>query len=185
MTRLFVVAFLGKPRSEGASHAHEVPPVMWAPLVALAVAAIVAGFKVVAGQVLPPDSSPCSSRNTTPTATPWCSGFPSPRSSSGPAWDSSSTAGASTDPLNITLFRRKFFFDEIYNGFIKAVQDGGAAVLNLIDRHLIDGLLVGGAGHMASGLGAAFRRLQSGNLQSYTFIIGLGLLLFWWIAASF
>ena len=65
------------------------------------------------------------------------------------------------------------------------MQDGTAAVLNLIDRHLVDGLLVGGLGHAASSLGAAFRRLQSGNLQAYAFLAGLGLLVFWWIAATF
>jgi NADH-quinone oxidoreductase subunit L len=185
MTRLFVVAFLGKPRGEGASHAHEVPPVMWAPLVALAVAAIVAGFKMVSGLVLPPDYMPVLFPEHHAEGHTMVLGVSIASLVLGAGLGFVLYRGRDTDPLNITLFRRKFFFDEIYNGFIKAAQDGGAAVLNLIDRHLVDGLLVGGVGHMATGLGAAFRRLQSGNLQSYTFIIGLGLILFWWIAASF
>ena len=44
MFRIYLVAFWGGHRSDRARHAHEVSPVMWAPLVVLAVLSIVAGY---------------------------------------------------------------------------------------------------------------------------------------------
>ena len=44
MTRLMCEVFLGKPRSEESSHAHENPPVMTVPLVLLAIGAVGLGF---------------------------------------------------------------------------------------------------------------------------------------------
>jgi NADH-quinone oxidoreductase subunit L len=43
MFRLFFVAFVGRPRTEAAGHAHESPPVMTWPLIVLAVFAVVGG----------------------------------------------------------------------------------------------------------------------------------------------
>jgi NADH-quinone oxidoreductase subunit L len=48
MTRLFVVAFPGHPRTETAGQAHEAPPVMLGPLVVLAAGALLAGFPLIA-----------------------------------------------------------------------------------------------------------------------------------------
>jgi NADH-quinone oxidoreductase subunit L len=42
--RMLFLAFFGAPRSEAAEHAHESPPVMWVPLVVLAVGAVGAGL---------------------------------------------------------------------------------------------------------------------------------------------
>jgi NADH-quinone oxidoreductase subunit L len=44
MTRLFVVAFLGKTKSDHADHAHEVGPLMFVPLAVLAILALTAGL---------------------------------------------------------------------------------------------------------------------------------------------
>ena len=44
MFRLFYVAFVGKPRTEAASHAHESPAVMTWPLIVLAVFAVIGGI---------------------------------------------------------------------------------------------------------------------------------------------
>jgi NADH-quinone oxidoreductase subunit L len=52
MSRLFVVAFLGEPRSEHASHAHESPRVMTVPLVLLAIPACIAGLPFVASNFI-------------------------------------------------------------------------------------------------------------------------------------
>ena len=43
MTRLFIVAFLGKSRGHGAKEASEVPPVMLYPLVMLSCMSVIAG----------------------------------------------------------------------------------------------------------------------------------------------
>ncbi|NJK92713.1 MAG: NADH-quinone oxidoreductase subunit L [Blastochloris sp.] len=44
MTRLFVVAFLGRERTEDVAHAHESPKVMTIPLMVLAVLSVIGGF---------------------------------------------------------------------------------------------------------------------------------------------
>ena len=44
MTRLFVVAFMGEPRSSHAEHAKESPAVMTVPLLVLAVPSVIAGY---------------------------------------------------------------------------------------------------------------------------------------------
>src|ERR1700731_3820264 len=48
MSRLFMVAFLGEPRSNHAHHAHESPRVMTVPLLILAVPACIAGLPFIA-----------------------------------------------------------------------------------------------------------------------------------------
>ena len=44
MFRIYLVTFWGEPRSDHARHAHEAPPVMWIPLVVLAVLSAVTGY---------------------------------------------------------------------------------------------------------------------------------------------
>ena len=72
MTRLFVVAFLGKHRSENAGHAQEVGPLMWVPLALLAVLAIFSGYAGCASS--PSSSRPCRNMPASSTSTwwPWC-----------------------------------------------------------------------------------------------------------------
>lgn len=185
MARMFTVAFLGKARGEHADHAHEVSPVMWVPLVILAVAAIVAGFKPVAGIFLPADFIAALFPDHHADGHGTILAVSIAALVLGAGLGFGIYRGRAEDPINITLFRRKFFLDEIYGIAIKAVQDGTATLLNLIDRHVVDGLIVGGLGHAASGLGAAFRRIQSGSLQAYVFVLAVGMLMVWWIAASF
>jgi NADH-quinone oxidoreductase subunit L len=48
MTRVVIVAFTGKPRSEGAEHAHEVPLVMLVPLVVLAFFSVLSAYGILA-----------------------------------------------------------------------------------------------------------------------------------------
>ena len=47
-TRMWVLVFLGKPRSKGAEHAHESPASMTLPLMMLAALTCVAGYRFVA-----------------------------------------------------------------------------------------------------------------------------------------
>jgi NADH-quinone oxidoreductase subunit L len=185
MARLFSVTFFGKARTEDADHAHEVPPVMWAPLLALAIAALVSGFQPVASLFLPEGVIALVFPAQHVEGHSLILGVSIGALVLGAGLGFMLYHGKEKDPVNIPLFRRKFFFDEIYAGLIKAGQETTATLFNLIDRHVVDGLIVGGLGHAASGLGAAFRRLQSGSLQAYIFLVSLGLLVFWWIAASF
>jgi len=69
-------------------------------------------------------------------------------------------------------------FTVIYDNFIvRYFQDAFAAIIHFFDELLINGLLVGGLGRGAASTGNLFRKLQSGQLQAYSFAFGLGVIL--------
>ncbi len=170
MTRAFVVTFLGKPRSDDASHAHEVGPIMWVPLTILALLAILSGYHFASD--LLNATRPEHIANTTVLIASigtlilgFGTGFTLYR-------------GRDKDPLSIPLFRERFYFDGIYDNFIvRYFQDAFAAIIHFLDELLINGLLVGGLSRGAVSLGNVFRKLQSGQLQGYTYAFGLGVIL--------
>ncbi len=176
MTRLVVVAFLGKARAHGADHAHEVPLLMLVPLIVLAVPSLLAGFSFFAGTVLGPfypihKGSMIGLTFFVSLATLVAGVF----------FGWKTYAGKASDPLAskslAKLFANKFYFDECYTKAIRLFQDGLAQVSQLLDGLLIDGLGVRGASGLASGTGNLLRRLQVGNIQGYAFLFGLGVLL--------
>lgn len=173
MTRAFVIAFLGKSRSESSDHAHEVGPFMLVPLIALAVMGLIAGFPDIAGKLAPayiaPDSlfhlNIVSIVSLVALALGVTAGFVL-------------YAGKAKDPISIPLFRNRFYLDTIYEkGIVKYFQDGFAAIVHFLDEFVINGLLVGGFSRLAETFGSVFRKSQSGNLQAYAFTFGLGVLL--------
>jgi NADH-quinone oxidoreductase subunit L len=88
---------------------------------------------------------------------------------------------AESDPLaNNGLFkicRNKFYIDELYAKLVSYAQDTVAAIVHFIDELVINGLIVGGFSRAAGGIGRIFGRLQSGNLQGYAALFGLGVIL--------
>jgi NADH-quinone oxidoreductase subunit L len=179
MTRLVVVAFLGKARDEhGAGHAHEVAPVMFVPLVILAVMGVIGGFGAVAGAILGHEQLPEHGHfglvGMVSIATLIV----------GAGGAFVLYRGRDQDPVNIKLFANKFYFDELYAKVIAVAQDGLATVVKVLDGLLIDGLGVRGAAGLASGAGGMLRRLQVGNIQGYAFLFGLGVLLLVFLALA-
>ncbi len=175
MTRAFVVTFLGKTRSENADHAHEVGPLMFVPLVILAVLAVVAGSERISetlGAYRPVHEHGDAEGHGLIL---WASigslilgliaGFALYR-------------GKDRDPVSIPLFRDRFKIDDIYDNIVvRYFQNGFAAVVHFFDEFLINGLIVGGSSRIAEGFGGLFRRVQSGNLQGYAFAFGIGVIL--------
>ena len=174
MTRLFVVAFLGKNRSENASHAHEVGPLMFVPLAILAVLALIAGYPFVAAKLAPAYERPehlfhfaglVPLTSIAAVALGVIGGFVLYN-------------GKDKDPVSIPFFRDRFKIDAFYdNVLVKYFQDGFAAIIHFFDEFLINGLIVGGSGRLAESFGGLFRRVQSGNLQGYAFAFGIGVIL--------
>jgi NADH-quinone oxidoreductase subunit L len=176
MTRLFIVAFLGRPRGHEAAHAHEAPRVMLAPLVVLAITSIISGFGIFAGAFL--DLPEVPHGITVPAI---CSVL---ALGAGVGAGIVVYRGRSLDPLRLRLLEHKFYIDEMYGKLIAVAQDGVAKVAQLLDILLIDGLGVRGSSGLAAALGAGFRRLQAGNLQAYGFLFGLGVLLLIFLALA-
>ncbi|MFK7851317.1 MAG: NADH-quinone oxidoreductase subunit L [Akkermansiaceae bacterium] len=175
MTRAFVITFLGKTRSKDADHAKEVGPLMFVPLIALAVMAVLSGFPFISGTLnaIRPDHGGGHPEgyyvvllaSVATLLLGLAAGF-------------FLYKGKDSDPVSIPLFRNRFYIDTIYEkGLVKYLQDGFAAVVHFFDELLINGIFVGGLTRLAESFGSLFRKVQSGNLQAYSFTFGLGVLL--------
>jgi len=167
MTRAFVVAFLGKPRSDDTSHAKEVKPIMWVPLVVLAVMAIISAWLTGPLNAYRPHDAGMIIviASIVSLALGLGAGF-------------FLYNGKSKDPLSIPAFRDRLYFDGIYdNVVVRYFQDAFAAIIHFLDEFLINGLIVGGATRATEGFGNLFRRLHGGSLQAYSFAFGFGVIL--------
>ncbi len=173
MTRLFVVAFLGKPKSENAGHAHEVGPLMFGPLVLLAILGVIAGFPFIASKFAPAYLQPehlihfglVTYVSIGALVIGVISGF-------------LLYVGKEKDPVSIPLLQNRFYIDGIYDNFlVRYFQDAFAAIVAFFDEFIINGLIVGGLSRAAESSGTIFRKVQSGSLQGYAFAFGLGVIL--------
>lgn len=173
MTRLFVVAFLGKTKSDNADHAHEVGPLMFVPLVILAALGLIAGYPFIAAKFAPAYQQPehlihlgfITYVSIAAVALGVVAGFVL-------------YSGKEKDPLSIPLLQNRFYIDGIYDNFIvRYFQDAFAAIVAFFDELFINGLAVGGSSRAAESFGNIFRKVQSGSLQGYAFAFGLGVVL--------
>lgn len=171
MTRLVVVAFTGKARDEGASHAHEAPFIMILPLMMLAVFAVFSAYPFITEhlQALEPKEGHTEGHYVVMG----CSlvalllGFFG-------GWRL--YTGRTTDPINISVLRNKFYFDEFYAGLVRYAQDRVAWIVTALQRLFADGLIAHAPAAIARGLGSWFRSLQAGSLQVYTLLFGVGVI---------
>ena len=172
MTRLFVVAFLGKPKSDHADHAHEVSPLMFVPLVVLAVLALAGGYSFVHGL------SPATPEHAGEVHFNFLFAVSAAALVIGAGSAFALYNGKDKDPLSIPLLANRFYIDRFYDNFlVRYFQDAFAAIVHFFDELLINGLLVGGLSRGAASFGNLFRKLQSGQLQGYAYAFGLGVVL--------
>ena len=163
MTRLFVVAFMGEPRSSHAEHAKESPAVMTVPLLVLAVPSVIAGYFNAHG----PNPLVLAASLVVLVF--------------GTLVANTVYSGAKADPLPARFgrlakaLRNRFWFDEIYQWFIDKVQGNLAKLADAIDRWVIAGLLVRGAHGTTELAGRVLRLAQTGNLQTYAFWFAAGI----------
>jgi NADH-quinone oxidoreductase subunit L len=183
MLRLFVITFLGKPRGEGAEHAHEVELKMQIPLVVLAVPAVVSGFGFVADSLSP-------GYRHHPFHFGWeiTASILALLAGSAAGWFL--YFGKSEDRLATRrlarVFANRFYIDQFYNRvLVRYFQDALAAVVHFLDEILINGLIIGGLSRGAASVGNVFRRIQSGSLQGYSFAFGVGVILVIYFAVFF
>jgi NADH-quinone oxidoreductase subunit L len=191
MFRLFYVAFLGKAKAEAAERAHESPAVMSWPLLVLAVFAVIGGIIGVSGTyaaqfgevehtsiaqniVEPFTHSPVAA---TIGILAVIAGFFAARAL---------YRNATNDPLPARLGRfaaamkNRFYFDEIYEATFIRAHDFIAAVMDWIDRWLVEGFGIGLVRGGTDFSGRALRLMQTGNLQTYAFLFALGVAVVLW-----
>lgn len=176
MTRLVIVAFLGRPRTETAAHSREAPAVMIVPLVLLAVPAFIGGFGFFAERFLPiPDEH-------APVAVPLLA---TTMMVAGAALGYILYNGKGQEPLDLRALRNRLYIDEFYRWLIRSTQERLARISALFDRWIIDAVGVTGASRGTMALGSLLRLLQVGNLQGYAFLLGLGVVALIYLAICY
>ncbi len=193
MFRLVFIVFFNPQRTEQAAQAHESPKVMTLPLVLLAIPTLLAGFfgidsfleksaghgaeqaGFLANILAPFNHAPMGAlAGLGAVALGFFLAY-------GLYWK------ATSDPLatNLRFFaramRNRFYFDEIYDGIIQLTHENLARLANGLDRWVIGGAAVKGLQGATDLTGRLLRLLQTGNLQTYAFllVIGLAALLFY------
>jgi len=165
--RLVVVVFFGKARSEIARKSNESPAVMTAPLIALALLATLGGFAFFARNflVLPVEKNIAL---LVPALAIIALVL-------GSGLAITLYRNRKSEPFDIELFRRLFYFNEFYGWLINWTQELLARISAFCDRWIIDAGVVGGTSGGTWGIGALLRLVQGGNLQAYLFLFGLGI----------
>jgi NADH-quinone oxidoreductase subunit L len=165
--RLLVIVFFGKPRSEAARSSREAPFVMTGPLVLLALLSIFGGTPPFAQNflVVPHEKQFL-------LIVPALALVAMLLGAGVAIWLYRNRV---SDPLDIELFRKRFYIDDFYDWLIRVTQELLARVAAFIDRWIIDAVAVRGASGGTWGIGALLRLLQVGNLQAYAFLFGLGI----------
>ncbi|MBI3867938.1 MAG: NADH-quinone oxidoreductase subunit L [Verrucomicrobia bacterium] len=191
MFRLVFVAFFGKERGEQAAHAHESPGIMTWPLRALAFFTVASGVMgidhFIAGAFAAGGHEAASLSFAEALMAPFAHspaaaflGLFATMLGLSAAWACYGAADADPLPQRFgsiaQTMRHRFYFDEMYEEAIRLTHDAIASVADWIDRWLISGLLVRGAHGSFEVFGRFLRLLQSGNLQTYAFLLVAGLL---------
>jgi NADH-quinone oxidoreductase subunit L len=190
MFRLVFVVFYGSAKTKAADHAHESPGVMVWPLRILAVASILAGGFIGIEEIylkqFPAESTEQVegfARLIEPfkeAPIPACLGIGAMLLGIFGAY--ALYFKVDKDPLPEKLgalsraMRNRFYFDELYEATVIRAHNTLAAIAGGIDWVLengVIGFIRGGTGFSA----VVLRQLQSGNLQTYTFLFALGVAL--------
>ncbi len=186
MFRLFYVAFLGKPKTEAAGHVHESPAVMAWPLRVLAVFAVIGGVigvsQTYASQFLPGEARESFGQSLVEPLVHSPVGVLVGLAFIAAGFFTARTLyrDAVSDPLPAklgglaTVMKNRFYFDEFYEATFIRAHDFIAAVMDWIDRWLVEGLCIGLVRGGTDLTGRALRLVQTGNLQTYAFLFVLG-----------
>ena len=188
MFRLVLVAFGGVSRGESAGHAHESPPVMVWPLRILAFLSVAVGLVGIDGLLAGSfggethGSHGLADALTAPfghsPAAAFLGLFATMLGFSF-AWGiyASATADILPEKLGLlsSIMRGRFFFDEIYTALIKITHDFLAILCDVFDRWFISGVFIRGIHGSVEVTGRMLRLCQSGNLQTYAFLLVAGL----------
>jgi NADH-quinone oxidoreductase subunit L len=184
MVRLWKITFLGSPRSDSASHAHEGGLTLTAPLVVLAILTVIGGYTAVYPQVfsgvfeLIPEAH--GSAHTTILITSLLV------MSLGAAVGFGLYAPAATDSLQQKspalfggLVALQLSFDKGYNYYVAKIQQRFALFLNFLEQIFLAGLIVRGLAGIVGLVGLGARALHVGRLNVYVYWFLLGVVILW------
>jgi NADH-quinone oxidoreductase subunit L len=208
MSRLYCLVFTGPCRADEdvQHHIHESPVSMVFPLVVLAAGAILSGFAGV-----PPAIRELFGKHGESTLAVWLepavgaplevahrtewmgmgistvialAGIGLAYVFYGGGYRRPAHAFARKLPGLVSLARDKFRIDELYGIIIvRPLQALCRVVFQVVDRVLIDRILIGGLAFAADLAGRVFRFFQAGDVQRYLAVFAIGLAVLVWIAA--
>jgi NADH-quinone oxidoreductase subunit L len=187
--RMLFLTFFGPPRSEGAEHAHESPPVMWVPLVTLAVGAIGAGLALqlspegkLSGFLEPVVGAFQFGEGLAPAALATIAVVVAVASLLlawliyGSRRVDPFAFRASLEPM-ATAAERGWYVDRAYDvAFVQPAKALAGLTADVVDGKVIDGAVNGVAG-VVKRAAAAGRRLQTGTVRTYALVLFVGAVL--------
>jgi NADH-quinone oxidoreductase subunit L len=177
MFRMWKLVFLGTPRGEGASHAHENGPVFTLPLIVLAILAIVGGYTSHDGSGLIYGHAFAGVFSQIPHAPGWSpfimsvlilavgAGVALAFYQHGPR-DTLAVRSPATFALLTGL---KESFDSVYNYYVAKIQQRFAMLLNFLEQILLAGLIIRGLAGIVGLFGLGTRAVHVGKLSAYVY----------------
>src|SRR6478609_1470645 len=191
MVRVWMLTFLGQPRSENASHAHESGIVMTLPLIVLAVLSVIGAtgalglYPKLAGSVAELIPEAHGSAHTTILLV----SLAVMTIGAGSALFFYKTAA--DDSLEVKaggLFRLltglKESFDKVYDYYVAKVQQRFAMLVYFLEKFLLEGAILGGGAGFVGLVGRGIRALYTGSLHTYVYWFLLGAVVLWAFAAG-
>jgi len=187
MTRLWLIAFCGEPKSEAASAARENGPVFVVPLVLLAAGSVFAGYQGlysgVFDGVLSAVPHPEAAAHTLVVAASVIAilvGAAAAWAIYRPGAREDRLEGAAK-PLHAVLANR-LYFDHAYDFYVAKIQQPVASALYLLEQIALSGLIIRGVAGVAGLIGLGLKALHVGNLHAYLYWFIGGLALYWALA---
>jgi NADH-quinone oxidoreductase subunit L len=191
MVRVWKLTFLGQPRSEDASHAHESGIVMTLPLIVLAVLSVIGAtgalglYPKLAGSVAELIPEAHGSAHTTILLVSIAVMVVGAGSSL------LFYKTASDDTLEVKaggLFRLltglKESFDKVYDYYVAKVQQRFAMLVYFLEKFVLEGAIIGGGAGLVGLVGRGVRALYTGSLHTYVYWFLLGAVVLWAFATG-
>ena len=208
MSRLYFLVFTGECRADHHTqeHIHESPAAMVFPLVVLAVGAVLAGVagippairelfgvhgeSTLAAWLAPAVGEPLEVAHSTEWSVMGLStlvalgGIGLAYAYFGGGYRQPAHAFVQRAPGLVGLVRDKFRIDELYGKLLlRPFRILCDVIFQLVDRILIDKILIGGWAFVADMVGRVFRFFQAGDVQRYLAVFAIGVSVVLWIAA--
>lgn len=184
MTRLFVLTFMGKGRSDAAHHAHESPWIMVGPLVALAVLSTLGGvinlphLQWLGHRFHELVKHPDLREGVSHSMEYVLMGVSTLGAILGVSlgWFAYRKVSAKSLSKSPALLANKWYVDEVYDAVVvRPLVAFSKSLWKVFDVGVIDRMVVG-TGRVSARAGAALRVVQNGSLQVYAVTTVLGLL---------
>jgi NADH-quinone oxidoreductase subunit L len=186
MVRLWILVFLGAPRSDESSHAHEGGLTMTLPLVLLAILSVVGGYTAIYGHAF----------DGVWSLIPHAEGVIILIVSLVVMIVGAGTAFVLYKPAGTDALEQKApglfnflgalreSFDAVYDYYVAKIQQRFAILLNFLEQVFLSGLIIRGCSGLVGLLGLGVRALHVGSLQVYLYWFLIGAALLWAYAAG-